>query len=74
MAGQLLKHPYYRTFDELQRSIKRMETYLDMNSRILSDDEQESIRIMLEGMQKALRQVPEEYRITKHFQYKDKDE
>lgn len=73
MAGQLRTHPYYRTFDEVQRSIKRMETYLDMNSRILSDEEQEGIRIMLEGLHKALRQVPEEYRVTKHFQYKDKE-
>jgi hypothetical protein len=72
MAGQLAKHPYYRSYDELQRSIKRMNTYLDMNHHILSDEEKESIAIMVEGMEKALRQVPDEFRVTKHFQYKDK--
>jgi hypothetical protein len=73
MAGQLQQHPYLRTFDELQRSIKRMETYLDINSHLLSDGEQEGIRIMIEGMVKAIRQIPSSYKITKHFQYKDKN-
>lgn len=72
MAGALQKHPYYKTFDELQRSIKRMETYLDMNFHLLSDDEKDSIQIMIEKMQVALGQIPDEYRVTKHFQYKDK--
>jgi uncharacterized protein YsxB (DUF464 family) len=72
MAGQLQTHPYFRTFDELQRSIKRMRTYLDMNWDILPDDEKDSIQIMIEKMEVAERQVPEKYRVTKHFQYKDK--
>lgn len=74
MAGTLQKHPYFKSYDELQRSQKRMNTYLDINSHILSDEEQESIRIMLEGIEKALRQVPQDYRITKHYQYKDKND
>jgi uncharacterized protein YsxB (DUF464 family) len=50
-----------------------MNTYLDMNFKILSDEEKEQIQIMIEGMEKAVRCVPEEYRITKHFQYKEKE-
>lgn len=72
MAGQLQIHPYLRTYDELQRSIKRMKTFLDMNWDLLPDNEKEGIQIMIEKMQTALNQVPEKHRITKHFQYKDK--
>jgi hypothetical protein len=43
-----------------------------MNWDILPDDEKDSIQIMIEKMEVAERQVPEKYRVTKHFQYKDK--
>jgi uncharacterized protein YsxB (DUF464 family) len=68
MAGHLKTHPYYKTFDEAQRSEKRMRTYLDMNWMLLSDEEKEKIQIMIEALQKAVQQVPEDYQITRHFQ------
>ena len=68
MAGHLLKHPYYRTFDEAQRSEKRMRTYLDMNWTLLPDDEKERIQVMIEALNKVVRNTPEEYQITRHFQ------
>lgn len=68
MSGHLAKHPYYRSWDELQRTEKRMSTYLDMNYSIIPDDEKERINIMLEAIRKALKCVPEEYQITRHFQ------
>lgn len=66
MAGPLVTHPMTKTFDELQRSLKRMEIYLDQNFSILSDDAKQSVYIMIEGMKKALDQIPEEHRLTKH--------
>ena len=72
MPGHLQTHPYTKSFDELQRSIKRMENYLDMNHLILSDDDKESIQIMIEGMEKAVRQIPEQFRVTRHYQIKKK--
>lgn len=72
MPGHLSVNPMVKTYDELQRSIKRMENYLDMNHLILSDDDKESIQIMIEGMQKAIRQIPEQFRITRHHQIKKK--
>ena len=68
MAGHLQKHPYYRSWDELQRTEKRMRTYLDMNFSILPDDEKESINILLEAVEKAKRFIPDEYQVTRHFQ------
>lgn len=73
MPGHLSVNPMVKTYDELQRSIKRMENYLDMNHMILSDDDKESIQIMIEGMQKAVRQIPEQFRITRHYQVKGKN-
>lgn len=73
MAGHLSVNPLVKTFDELQRSVKRMETYLDMNYMIIPDEDKESIQIMIESMNKALRQIPEEFRVTRHFQVKKKN-
>lgn len=66
MAGQLQVHPYKKTYDELQRSVKRMEIFLDQYYELISDDEKEKIAIMIEGMEKAIRCIPEDYRLTKH--------
>jgi uncharacterized protein YsxB (DUF464 family) len=70
MAGHLRVNPLVKSFDELQRTEKRMENYLDMFHLTLSDDEKESIQILLEGVKKALKQIPEEFRVTRHFQKK----
>jgi hypothetical protein len=73
MPGHLSTHPFIKSYDELQRSVKRMENYLDTNSAILSDDMQLQIQVMIESMEKAIRCIPESYRVTRHFQIKHKD-
>ena len=72
MAGHLQTHPYYRTWDEVQRSTKRMQHHLDTNRDILPTDEQEAISILIESLETALKQVPEKYRLTKHHQRRRK--
>jgi hypothetical protein len=72
MAGQLQTNPYLKTFDELQRSIKRMETYLKLNDDLLKDEEKATLRIMIDNMQQAILQIPVRYKVTKHF-YSKKD-
>lgn len=72
MSGPLQRHPYLRTYDDLDRSIKRMKNYLDTNWELIPEDEKEGIQIMVEKMQVAINQIPEKHRLTRHFQYKDK--
>ena len=71
MAGTLQQHPYYKTYDEIQRSAKRMQTYLRMNELLLSAKEHDDINMMVEKMEEILDLVPDMYRVTKHF-LKDK--
>lgn len=73
MPGQLSSHPFTKSYDELQRSIKRMENYLDTNSMMLTDEMQTQIRIMVESMEKAVRCIPESHRVTRYFQLKNKE-
>jgi hypothetical protein len=72
MAGQLNTNPYLKTFDELQRSIKRMETYLNINDHLLSHNEKVALSSMIHHMDVALNKIPDEFRKTKH-QYSKKD-
>jgi molecular chaperone DnaK (HSP70) len=72
MAGQLNTNPYLKTYDELQRSIKRMETYLNINDHLLSHNEKAALESMINQMNKALDKIPDEFRKTKHH-YSKKD-
>ncbi len=72
MAGQLNTNPYLKTFDELQRSIKRMETYLNINDHLLDREGVRSLSEMVYHMQEALVRIPDEFRKTKHH-YSKKD-
>lgn len=67
MAGQLRTHPYFKTYDELQRSIKRMKTYREMNETLLEVVDQNRLDKMIEHMEEALSRVPEKYHVTKHY-------
>lgn len=73
MPGHLRTNPLTKTYDEVQRSIKRLENHLDINHSILSDEQKERIMKMLEGLNKALNQIPQENRVTRHHQLKQKD-
>jgi uncharacterized protein YsxB (DUF464 family) len=73
MAGHLQIHPFYKSWDELQRTHKRMKNYLDMNFNLLDEEGKERLQIMLEGIEKAMHCVPEDYRVTKHHYTKEKN-
>jgi hypothetical protein len=66
MAGALKTHPYYKSWDELQRSIKRMENYITINGNLLDQKELTAIQFMIHHMKEAIERVPEDYRLTKH--------
>jgi hypothetical protein len=72
LAGQLSINPYLKSFDELQRTKKRMQNYLDINSHLLSDEEEASIEQLIIFVGQALSLIPQEFRKTKH-QYSQKD-
>jgi hypothetical protein len=72
MPGPLQTNPYLKSYDELRRTLLRMETFLDANSFILDDEQQERIRIMCEGIQKAINAIPEEFHVTKWHQQRKK--
>jgi hypothetical protein len=72
MAGQLQINPLLKTYDELQRSHKRMETYLNINKHLLDEQAQKNLEEMLFHMDEALLRIPGDFRKTKH-QYSKKD-
>lgn len=72
MENQLKTHPFQKTFNETSRSINRMNNYLDVFFEELSDDDKERIHKVIEGLEKALNNIPEEHRLTRHEQLKRK--
>jgi hypothetical protein len=66
MAGQLSTNPFMKTYDELQRSLKRMETYLDINRSVIPAELVNRIERMAEAMEAAIEEIPYEYHVTKH--------
>lgn len=75
MAGQLSINPYTKSYDELQRSIKRMQTYLEINNNLLEENQKIHIKLMIDNMKNAIEFIPPEFRITKHhYSKKDKEQ
>jgi hypothetical protein len=72
MAGQLQTHPFLKTWDELQRSHKRMQNYLDMNGNLLDAGAKEDINALLTNLENAMDRIPPEYRVTKHYYTRNK--
>lgn len=73
MAGTLKVHPFSKTYDESQRAIKRLSSYLDINFTLLPDEEKERINRMVESLENVIRFIPEEYQLTMHQQYTKKN-
>lgn len=65
MAGQLQTHSYVKTYDELQRSIKRMENYQEVYKLDISKMEKESLKNLIVLMKQATNQIPEHHRTTR---------
>lgn len=69
MAGHTTKHPYLKTYDELTRSVNRMKTYLDIYWDAISDEEKESIQIIIEKLEVSIRQIPGKYHVSRWNQF-----
>lgn len=72
MAGQLSINPYLKSYDELQRTKKRMQNYLDINNHLLDNDTKRDLINMIVLISEAIELVPEDFRVTKH-NYSKKD-
>jgi hypothetical protein len=72
MAGHLTRHPYLKTFDELERTYRRMETYLDIYADTINEIEKENIRTMITHIKDALSFVPVSYKVSRWNQFKNK--
>jgi hypothetical protein len=70
MAGHAKLHPYLKTFDELQRSANRMTVYLDMYKESISIKEKKAILSMVEAINNAIMEIPEQYHLTRWNQFK----
>lgn len=68
MAGHLQTHPYYKSFDELQRTEKRMTTYLEIHGSNLPLEEVAAIKALIKAVQDAIKCIPFKYHITRHKQ------
>lgn len=71
MSGPLTRHPYLKSYDELQRTAKRMRIHRDTNLDLLSKEERHRLDQMIEHTELAIRQIPVSYKITKHYQHKE---
>jgi prophage maintenance system killer protein len=67
MPGHLKTNPFLKTYDEAQRSHKRMLTFLETNGFALSKDLQDSVKKIVEALDTVINEIPEEFRVTKHY-------
>lgn len=74
MAGHLQISPFIKSYDEILRSKKRQQTYLDLNGHLLSEPDRLKLERLIEHLDKALTYIPEEYKLTKHDLRKQKDQ
>ena len=70
MSNQLQTHPLVKTFDELQRSIRRLENYIKMHEMDMSEHLLTKSQRVYNLMQAAVQEIPEEYQLTRWEQLK----
>lgn len=71
---QIETNPLTKTYDELQRSQKRMERYLEMFRFKLDEQEIKDSKEIIEGLKNActlvqdtIDLIPENLKLTKHY-------
>lgn len=66
MSGHLSINPFVKSFDELTRSRKRMETYLNVNHHLLSSEQRSRVEGMIENLQQAINYIPDEFQVERY--------
>lgn len=64
MAGHLSIHPYFKSYDELQRTHKRLNIYLEMH--VKDDIERQKLQTMIKLLDDVMSYIPNKYKLTKH--------
>lgn len=64
MAGHLQIHPYFKSWDEINRSRKRLDVYLEMH--VKDDIERQKLQKMIRLLDEAMTYIPKQYQLTKH--------
>jgi hypothetical protein len=70
MAGHSKLHPFLKSYDELSRSVKRMETYLAVYGDGMHQEEKEAVQSVIEHLTAAINHIPEQYQVSRWEQYK----
>lgn len=66
MARTRINNVHALTFDELQRSMKRMQQFLSETESFMDTPTKENYNAMIDSIRYAIQYIPEEYHVTKH--------
>ena len=60
------RHPVEITYDEMQRSLRRLQQYLNNFRKDLTEEEVKNIQDQMESIEQTIETIPEKYCIPKH--------
>ncbi|PFD30337.1 hypothetical protein [Bacillus thuringiensis] len=66
MARTRINNVHALTFDELQRSMKRMQQFLSETESFMDTPTKENYNAMIDNIRYAIQYIPQEYHIKKH--------
>ncbi len=66
MARTRINNVHALTFDELQRSMKRMQQFLNETESFMDTPTKENYNAMIDSIRYAIQYIPKEYHVTKH--------
>lgn len=66
MARTRINNVHALTFDELQRSMKRMQQFLNESETFMDTPTKDNYNAMIDNIRHAIQYIPQEYHIKKH--------
>ena len=66
MARTRINNAHALTFDELQRSMKRMRQFLNETESFMDTPTKDKYNAMINNIRCAIQYIPKEYHVTKH--------
>lgn len=66
MARTRINNAHALTFDELQRSMKRMQQFLNETESFMDAPTKQNYNEMIDNIRYAIQCIPKEFHVTKH--------
>lgn len=73
MAGHLKRHPLERTFDDVQRSVTRLERFIEMYGSMMNEIDVIKYEKSIKNLEQVLSFIPKQYRKTYREWANDQD-